>query len=76
MIDKYRFTRLLVASIIVIMIVRPVLAQDDPSSELDSVDWLNVIESLLSFIADILEKSAQILRQGIETFIELFGNGE
>lgn len=76
MIDKYRFTRLLVASIIVIIIVRPVLAQDDPSSELDSVDWLNVIESLLSFIADILEKSAQILRQGIETFIELFGNGE
>lgn len=76
MIDKYGLTRLLVASIIVIMIVRPVLAQDDPSSELDSVDWLNVIESVLNFIADILEKSAQILRHGIETFIELFGSGK
>lgn len=76
MIDKYGLTRLLVVSIIVIMIVRPVLAQDDPSSELDSVDWLNVIESVLNFIADILEKSAQILRHGIETFIELFGSGK
>lgn len=76
MIDKYRFTRLLVASIMLIIIIRPVLAQDDPSSELDSVDWLNVIESVLKFFADILEKSAQILRHGIDTFIELFGSGK
>lgn len=70
--QKANYTILVAVALSLIIITEPALAED-VGEELESVDWLGVIEAFLRFIADVLEAAAGILRDGIDWLIESFG---
>lgn len=59
--------------LLVIVIAEPVQAQE-ASEQLEGIDWLGLIQSLIKFIADILEASAELLRTSVNQFSEMFGS--
>lgn len=73
MISKPKLT--IIATFVLATIIvaqEPGLAQEQPGEELDKVDWLGLIEDLLQFFANVLEKSAQGVRGGTELLSEMF----
>lgn len=62
----------LIATLLVVL-VEPVHAQES-SEQLDNIDWIGLIKALITFLADILEASAELLRQSVNRFSEMFGS--
>lgn len=59
--------------LLVLVISEPVQAQE-ASEQLEGIDWLGLIQSLITFIANILEASAELLRTSVDQFSEMFGS--
>lgn len=63
MINKYTKTKILMFLFLVLLVARPVLAQDGSEGD---VEWMSIFESIAMFIADIFENSAEMMRNGID----------
>jgi hypothetical protein len=55
------------------VIAEPAQAQE-ASEQLEGINWLDLIQSLIKFIANILEASAELLRTSVDQFSEMFGS--
>jgi hypothetical protein len=60
-------------SILLVVLVEPAHAQES-SEQLDDIDWIGLVKALITFLADILEASAELLRQSVDRFSEMFGS--
>jgi hypothetical protein len=59
--------------LVVLVIAEPAQAQE-ASEQLEGINWLDLIQSLIKFIANILEASAELLRTSVDQFSEMFGS--
>lgn len=54
-----------------ILVVEPTLAQTPkPGEQVENVDWVSVIESILEFFANLLEVAADGVRRGVDLLTE------
>lgn len=54
-----------------ILVVEPTLAQTpEPGEQVENVDWVAVIESILEFFANLLEVAADGVRRGVDLLTE------
>lgn len=71
MISRYNLIKITMLMISILLIIRPVVAQDGTG---ESADWTQIFTDIAGFIADLFEKSAEMMREGTEIFSEGFNN--
>jgi len=65
--DKYTLIKISLFVFMIFLIIKPVFAQDGSGSD---VEWANIFESIGLFIVELFEKSADMMRQGIDVLSE------
>jgi len=69
MITKRKLGIIVGCLMVTLLLVEPTLAEE-PSEQVDDIDWVGLIESLLQFFADLLEAAAEGVRRGVEVLKE------
>lgn len=61
--NKYTLMKILLLVFIIFLITKPVFAQDGSEGD---IEWSSLLESIGLFIVELFEKSADMMRKGID----------
>lgn len=64
-------TVLVTVIMIAVIFTEPVLAGEELGSELDGIDWINILESFGKFVSNLFKESGSIVSEGVDNLIKL-----